>query len=95
MSRVFQSNTLNLLSLEDLLSYYIKALTTLSDRSKSRLFSAMKRIKTAQRNRLKTDTLVHLIRVSTEGPSISEWNPISAMKIWQSKGPRRISTFCN
>ena len=58
-----------------------------------RLFSAMKRIKTAQRNCLKITTLSHLIRISTEGPPISEWDPIPAMKLWQGKGPHRISIF--
>ena len=57
-----------------------------------RLFSAMNRIKTAQRNRLKPVTLNHLIRVSTEGPPFTEWDPIPAMKVWESKGPHKIST---
>lgn len=58
-----------------------------------RLFSAMKRIKTAQINRLKISTLSHLIRISTEGPPFAEWDPIPAMKLWQAKGQHRISTF--
>ena len=35
-----------------------------------RLFSAMKRIKSSQRNRLKSTTLDHLMRISIEGPLV-------------------------
>lgn len=45
------------------------------------LFSAMNRVKTAQRNRLKTATLSVLICVSTEGPQLHEWDPTPAMKL--------------
>lgn len=58
-----------------------------------RLFSTMKRIKTATRNRLKISTLHHLILASSEGPAFIEWDPIPAMKIWQNKGQHKISTF--
>jgi len=59
-----------------------------------RLISAMKRIKTAQSNQLKTETLSSLIRVLAEGPPVQDWNPIPAMHMWESSGPstRRIET---
>ena len=57
-----------------------------------RVFSSMKRIKTAQRNRLNTATLDHLIRVSMEGPSVTEWNPIPTLRLWESWGNRRWET---
>ncbi|KAI6651842.1 Zinc finger protein [Oopsacas minuta] len=44
------------------------------------LFSTMKRIKSAQRNRLKSKTLDHLMRISIEGPSIQNWDPYPALK---------------
>ena len=52
----------------------------------------MKRIKTAQRNRLNTSTLDHLIRVSMEGPTVQEWDPIPALRIWESWGNRKLET---
>ncbi len=57
-----------------------------------RVFSSMKRIKTAQRNRLNTSTLDHLIRVSMEGPNVGEWDPFQALRIWESWGNRRLET---
>ena len=47
-----------------------------------RMFSTMKRSKTAQRNRLKTTTLDNLLRISAEGPPIREWNANFAMRKW-------------
>ena len=49
-----------------------------------RLFSTMKRIKTAQRIRLKTETLDCLIRISSEGPAVQQWNPVPALRKWES-----------
>ena len=57
-----------------------------------RVFSSMKRIKTAQRNRLNTSTLDHLIRVSMEGPTVQECDPIPALRIWESWGNRKLET---
>ena len=57
-----------------------------------RLFSTMKRIKTAQRNRLKTETLDCLIRISSEGPAVQQWNPIPALRKWESWGKRKLTT---
>ena len=59
-----------------------------------RVFSSMKRIKAAQRNRLNTLALHvdHLIRVSMEGPSVTEWDPIPALRLWESWGNRRLET---
>ena len=55
-----------------------------------RLFSTMKRIKSAQRNRLKSKTLDHLMRISIEGPSVQNWDPYPALRKWESMGNRRI-----
>ena len=55
-----------------------------------RLFSAMKRIKSAQRNRLKTKTLDSLLRISIEGPNVHTWDPYPALRKWESMGNRRI-----
>ena len=57
-----------------------------------RLFSTMKRIKTAQRNRLKTETLDCLIRISSEGPAVQQWNPVPALRKWESWGKRKLIT---
>lgn len=54
------------------------------------LFSAMKRIKSAQRNRQKTRTLDNLLQVSIEGPSLEDWDPTPALRKWESMGNRRI-----
>ena len=55
-----------------------------------RLFSAMKRVKSAQRNRLKAKTLDHLLRISIEGPAVQVWDPYPALRKWESMGNRRI-----
>ena len=52
----------------------------------------MKRIKTVQRNRLNTNTLDHLIRVSMEGPTMEEWDPLPALRLWESWENRKIET---
>jgi len=57
-----------------------------------RLFSTMKRIKTAQRNRLKTETMDCLIRISSEGPAVQQWNPMPALRKWESWGKRKLTT---
>ena len=53
-------------------------------------FSTMNRIKTEPRNRLNTETLDRLIRLSCEGPCIDEFNYNTAAKVWSSKSNRRI-----
>ena len=50
-----------------------------------RLFSAMKRIKSAQRR-----TLDNLLQVFIEGPSLKDWNPTPALRKWESMGNLRI-----
>ena len=59
-----------------------------------RVFSSMKRIKTAQRNCLNTATLDKLIRVSMEGPKVEEWDPFPALRLWErcNWGNRKIET---
>ena len=54
------------------------------------VFSAMKKIKTPVRNRLKTGTLDHLLRISIEGPEVRDWDPLPALKKWESLGNRQI-----
>ena len=52
----------------------IAAIIPVSTAECERSFSAMKCIMTALRNRLKTTTLDCLMRVSIEGPSLSDFN---------------------
>ena len=54
-------------------------------------FSTMNRIKTDQRNRLKTSTLDKLIRLSTEGASIDKFNYEAAITVWAERSSRRIT----
>ena len=48
-------------------------------------FSTLKRIKTAPRNRLKTQTLDMLIHTSSEGSEITKFNFDHAVTVWGSK----------
>lgn len=48
------------------------------------LFSIVKMIKTVERNCLATETLDCLIRFSSEGPPVQHWNPIPALRKWES-----------
>ena len=50
----------------------------------------MKRIKTGQRNRLKTKMLDNLMRISIEGPTVKCWDPYPTLRKWESMGNRRI-----
>lgn len=54
-------------------------------------FSTMNRIKTDPRNRLKTDTLDKLIRLSSEGPELDQFNFERAATLWASRSNRRIN----
>ena len=54
-------------------------------------FSTMNRIKTDPKNRLKTTTLDKLIRLSSEGPELDEFNFERAAMLWASKSNRRIN----
>ncbi len=56
-----------------------------------RVFSAMKRIKSPIRNRLKTVTTDCLLRISMEGPHESEWDPTQALRKWESSGNRKLT----
>ena len=49
------------------------------------------RIKTDQRNRLKTPTLDRLIRLSTEGPSIDSFDYDAVVSTWAERSSRRIT----
>ena len=50
----------------------------------------LKRIRTAPRNRLKTQTLDKLIRISSEGPEPTDFNFDHAATVWASKIHRKI-----
>lgn len=54
-------------------------------------FSAQKRIKSDVRSCLNPDTVEDLIRISTEGPELEEFDAIESVEKWLSKGksPRR------
>ena len=51
----------------------------------------MNRIKTDLRNRLKTVTLDNLMRISIEGPPLSDFNFEKAADIWGGMRNRRLS----
>ena len=53
-------------------------------------FSAVKRIKTSLRNRLKTETLDYLLRISTEGPDPDSFDCDQAVTLWGSQRNRRL-----
>ena len=55
-----------------------------------RLLSTMKRMKSAQRSRLKSKTLDHLMRISIEGPPVQHRDPTTALRKWQYVVNRRI-----
>ena len=51
-------------------------------------FAVLKRIKTAPRNRFKTQTLDMLIRISSEGPELNDFDFEHAATVWASKRNR-------
>ena len=55
-------------------------------------FSAVKRIKTSLRNRLKTETLNYLLRISVEGPDPDSFNYDKAATLWGSQRKRRLKS---
>lgn len=69
----------------------IASLIPVSTAECERAFSAMNRIKTELRNRLKTSTLRFLIRISIEGPPLSDFNFERAADIWGGMCNRRLS----
>ena len=69
----------------------IGALIPVSTAECERAFSAMNRIKTDLRNRLKTSTLDCLMRISIEGPCIAQFNFERAADIWGGMHNRRLS----
>ena len=50
--------------------------------------------KSSQRERLKSITLDHLMRISIEGPLVHLWDPNPALRKWESMGNRRIQVSC-
>lgn len=69
----------------------IGALVPISTAECEHAFSAMNRIKTDLRNRLKTPTLDCLMRLSIEGPPYSDFNFERAAYIWGEMRNRRVS----
>ena len=53
-------------------------------------FSCMNRVKTELRNRLTVSSLDRLLRISIEGPDISQFDFFSAVTKWSSLRNRRI-----
>ena len=56
-----------------------------------RVFSTLKFIKADRRNCLKEHTLDRLIRINVEAPTQSNWNPVTAVKLWSNDKIRRVS----
>jgi hypothetical protein len=69
----------------------VAALIPVSTAECERAFSAMNRIKTNLRNRLKTQTLDCLMRISIEGPPVSDFNFERAADLWGGMRNRRLS----
>ena len=53
---------------------------------------ASTRNKTPIRNRLKTTTLDHLIRIAMTGPPLSDWDAVPALRNWEVMGKRKITS---
>lgn len=64
----------------------------ISNATVERGFSTMRRIKTDWRSRLNEETLDHLLRISTNGPPLSEFNLQTAVEQFLSS-PRRPETI--
>ena len=56
-----------------------------------RVFSQLKLIKTNRRTSIKEDTLDQLVRISVEGPPLSDWDPACAMQLWWREKALRIN----
>ena len=68
----------------------IAALVPVSTAECERSFSTMNRVKTKLRNRMSTSTLDSLIRISMEGPPLSQFNFERAADIWGTLRNRRL-----
>ena len=53
-------------------------------------FSRLQVIKTDLRNRLKNETLCHLMRVSLDGPGLRDFPFVKALQLWHAMKPRRL-----
>lgn len=69
----------------------IAAILPVSTAECERAFSAMKRIKTDLRNRMKTSTLDCLMRISIEGPELECFDYEKAADLWAGMRNRRLS----
>ena len=47
-----------------------------------RLFSSLKLIKTDRRSCLNEDHLDNLVRITTDGPPLAEWDATAAVQLW-------------
>lgn len=56
-----------------------------------RLFSQLKLVKTSNRSCLNEDTLDQLVRITIEGPPLSQWNASGAISLWLADKRRRLN----
>ena len=61
----------------------------ISNAKVERLFSLMKRVKVDSRASLGESTMNNLIRITTEGPQLQDFNPKEAIKLWAAATTRR------
>lgn len=61
----------------------------ISNAKVERLFSLMNRVKVDSRASLGESTMNNLIRISTEGPKLEDFNPKEAIKLWAEATTRR------
>ena len=69
----------------------ITAILPVSTAECERAFSTMKRVKTVLRNRMKTETLDYLMRISIEGRKMEDFNFEKAADLWGKMRNRRLS----
>eukprot|EP00733_Pompholyxophrys_punicea_P000635 Pompholyxophrys_punicea_v1_NODE_204_length_2775_cov_14.624265.p2 type:complete len:152 gc:universal NODE_204_length_2775_cov_14.624265:1957-2412(+) len=82
-----------LVSIYPNIAFLMKVYTVLTLQSADceRGFSAMKRIKTAFRNRLSNKTLEQLMYISVNGPSLEKFDFQKAVSVWFYQRSRNIS----
>ena len=66
-------------------------ITPVTNAKVERMFSRMNRVKTDWRSSLKRERLDHLLRIGEEGVLLTEFNPESAIDVWNRETVRRIA----
>lgn len=86
--RVFESSRKDQWSM---ILIFVELLFTIpiSNAKVERLFSLMKRVKRDSRASLNESTLNSLIRISSEGPALDEFDPNPAIELWATSAIRR------